>query len=383
MNPLQISLFPNPQEILLLKAALFPPETALEAWKKWLDSTGYNQLDLKDENFLAHFFDPLAPAVWELTPLIHTNLERFNDPIASRLKGYKRRVWVQNQQIMYSIQSILTILDSLGIEHILLDDLPMATFHYPNPALRAIRTSNIWIPDSCKTHVLEALLKHGFAPHGFSVEYALGHAHGILLYKKAYSIENQVFIHWNLFYEHAHHPNKDTQFWENRVRYEYQSIKSKMLQPTHQFFSCVAQGRNVSAQAGLKWIADAYLLHQKQSIDWQQIIDLSIHYHFVPFMSKALAFLKAEFGVAVPDFVAETFHNTKLTPATIAYQTSISQNIRSKGRFHFGTALLKRNYYLYQGFKKTWMPKPFLLWFGHWSYARLKVLILNRLKKVR
>jgi hypothetical protein len=242
---------------------------------------------------------------------------------------------------MYSVQSILAILDTLGIEHILLDDIPMATLYYPNPALRAIRTSNIWIPYAQKVLVLETLLKDGFMPVGFSIEYALEYAQGILLHKKSYSIENQIFIHWNLFYEHAHHPNIDAPFWENRIGYEYQSIKSTMLHPTHQFFLSIMQGRNISAQAGLKWVTDAYMyiLHQKQPIDWQQIVDLSVYFNFVPFMSAALAFLKTELGVAVPDFVTATFHNMKFTPTLVAYQTSIGQNIRSKGRFYFGWAL--------------------------------------------
>ena len=86
----QAGPWPNPQQELLLRAALLEGEAALSAWQQWQAEADLDHLDYGS---------------FRLLPLLYQNLQRhqIKHPWLPTLKGIHRRTWYQNQLRLQSL----------------------------------------------------------------------------------------------------------------------------------------------------------------------------------------------------------------------------------------------------------------------------------------
>jgi hypothetical protein len=124
----------TPNQELLLKAALFSGNDALEAWRKWRDAADW-------EGHLEH-------GSFRLLPLLYNNLHKHgvNDSAMGKLKGIYRQAWSKNQILFHEIAKIVEYLQNAGIKTMLLKGASLSLLYYKNNGARPITDMGILVP---------------------------------------------------------------------------------------------------------------------------------------------------------------------------------------------------------------------------------------------
>jgi len=95
----KVVCFPTTTQILLLKAALFEPNEAIQYWHQWILVNDYIKIDYNSPDFLPNFFDPLDVGSMNIMPLVYKNLGDFTEPVIQRLNGHYRKNWFDNTRL--------------------------------------------------------------------------------------------------------------------------------------------------------------------------------------------------------------------------------------------------------------------------------------------
>jgi len=117
---------------LLLRGAFLDGRAALDAWNTWYAGTG---------------LDAAGPECVGLLPLLHRKLEALgaDHPALKRLKGVRRRIWLENQIALRDAARVLAKLEAAGIETLVLGGLALSTGYYRDAGLRSIRPIEILV----------------------------------------------------------------------------------------------------------------------------------------------------------------------------------------------------------------------------------------------
>ena len=315
----------RPAQILLLKAALFPPHEALPYWEQWRGLQQFAELPATTENLLPALFDPLDVDSQRLMPLVYRNLEHTGDPLVAYLRGIYRYTWLNNQRFRLGMQTVLAELNRAGIDAMLLKGLPLSLRYYGDLGVRMMSDLDVMVPTNRADEALRLVQQPPLSLNVTPFEYKFRH---LLHAAHCWTADGvDIDLHWNLLYQHAY-ADADGPFWAERQPIRLPNgQQAYTLSPTHQLFHNLVHGFAWGLATPIRWVADSYVIYQQPDviINWHDLLDLASRYGMTYPLRHGLRLLQAEFRLVLPPDVADRLETMPLPPAERNYYTLLAK----------------------------------------------------------
>ncbi|MVM38681.1 hypothetical protein GO730_15900 [Spirosoma sp. HMF3257] len=358
----------QPEQVLLLKAALFPVPEALACWQLWKKARHLDQFTATSENLLPSIFDPLDGDSQRLMPLVYRNLEKSGDPLIPHLRGIYRYTWMTNQRFLEKMKLIVGALHQENIDTIVLKGIPLSLQYYGDMGVRLMYDLDVLVPTSQADQAVRVLQAEPLSLK--SSQFEIKHRqllHAMHLWDKQ---NVSVDLHWNLIIQHAY-TGADIPFWKSRQPLALtDSLHTYTLSPTHQLFHNLVHGFAWSAShpAPIRWIADSYVIYTKPTvvIDWQELLDLAEQFRLTYPIRQSLRLLQAEFRLVLPASIRKRLEHMPLSSVEQAYFTLLRK--KSSSTISRTIRTLRKKRLDYQLFRQQ-RPGPTL---HQWMYKWIR-----------
>lgn len=297
-NHNQNNFYPNQDQKLLLQAALWQGETAIDSWQKWRKSVDIDDVDRES---------------YRLLPLLYRNLSTHNvtDSYIGRLKGIYRRTWVENQVWFQQLGSILRSFQEAGIEIMLLKDAALNLYYYQDNGLRFINHLDFIIHPKDVLTAIKLLQNLGWITKGQIPNPTATFSHFIGLENKS---KQYLSLRWHLFAD-GFDENAENEFWQGALPTQVSDFPVYVLCPTHQlFYTCGSEiFRNSVLPA--RQLADAAIAINSypDRIDWNQLIKLAQNYRVVLPLKTTLIKLYEILNVPIPATILQELKNLPIS----------------------------------------------------------------------
>lgn len=278
-------------DVLLLHAALSPAPKAIDAWKEWYGST---QLE------------GMSAASYRLIPLVHAHLVElgYEGTELQRIKGIRRRLWVEGEQRVFKGVPLLRDLQERFGRLVLLKGAPLAALYYQDFGLRAMHDLDVLVEEARALKTVEFLLSSGWKidihpkPRRVDAEF-LTFRHGAgFIHPSGVEFD----IHWRMSFLGSR-PGIDAPVWSAIEPFDLKGLPCWTLCATDHLFHTLIHGILYSPAPASRWVADAiWILKSGRTVDFVRIADLSRHYGVGLYVAAALRVLREEFAVNVPDW---------------------------------------------------------------------------------
>jgi hypothetical protein len=293
INPADFYLA-TPNQELLLKAALFSGEDALEAWSKWRDAVDWE----------GHF----EPGSFRLLPLLYNNLHKHgvDDSAMGKLKGIYRQAWSKNQTLFHEMAKVIEFLQNAGIKTMLLKGASLSLLYYKNNGSRPMADIDVLVPLKQARLANELLQKAGWTSPLPLTELDLIYGHAIQLHNR---LDKEFDLHWRPFNGCQDEYEKD--FWDGAIPVKMANVDSMSPNPTDMLFHVIIHGVAWNPVPPIRWIADAITLINSDdfTIDWQRLINTAQKHHLSLRFKKGLQYLHDHFHPLIPPSVMKTIIN--------------------------------------------------------------------------
>jgi hypothetical protein len=284
----------TPNQELLLKAALFSGEDALEAWSKWRDAVDWE----------GHF----EPGSFRLLPLLYNNLHKHgvDDSAMGKLKGIYRQAWSKNQTLFHEMAKVIEFLQNAGIKTMLLKGASLSLLYYKNNGSRPMADIDVLVPLKQARLADELLQKAGWTSPFPLTELDLIYGHAIQLHNR---LDKEFDLHWRPFNGCQDEYEKD--FWDGAIPVKMAKVDSMSPNPTDMLFHVIIHGVAWNPVPPIRWIADAITLINSDdfTIDWQRLINTAQKHHLNLRLKKGLQYLHDNFHPLIPPSVMKTIIN--------------------------------------------------------------------------
>lgn len=279
---------PEPDQRLLLRAALLEPVGVRSAWQEWRRTGGS--------------VESVDMATFRLLPLVYRSLEtaRVEDPDLPRLRGIYRHAWASNQRLAHPVGLALDSLRSNGIPTMLLKGAAVSLAHYRDLGARPMDDVDVLVPLHDAERALAMLEAEGWSmlvSIGTSRILRSAHATPIVGPDGA-----QIDLHWRVLVESA----RDEDFWSAAAPAELGGAATLVPGPAEQLLHTCAHAMRHPA-ASLRWIADAAVIIRSSghAMDWGRLL-AGVAARGVPLRTAtALSVLVELLGPAVPHEVLD------------------------------------------------------------------------------
>lgn len=145
----------SPEALLLLRAAMLPPERGKQYWQVWQNQSDWlkNRIHQSSYDLLPYIADRLC------------NSETTNVPMPSqcgRLRGIIRQNWVQNELFLKQLHPLLVKAEQRGIPLLFPDEFALAFSCYGRHALRPVHLQGITVINGEYQKMLPILAETGW-----------------------------------------------------------------------------------------------------------------------------------------------------------------------------------------------------------------------------
>ena len=141
---------PTPRQELLLDAAFAAEPLARPAWNRWLHEVELENLDRPCRRLL-----PLAAARMAKFPGIS---------VPARILGLRRKAWFQNQVLIHRALEPLQMLQSRGMDIVILKGLAFTELYYRDRSLRPMEDIDFMVPLDRVEEAVRLLGETGWKP---------------------------------------------------------------------------------------------------------------------------------------------------------------------------------------------------------------------------
>jgi len=308
---------PNPEQVLLLRAALLDGNEALEAWNRWSDTVNLDDIDSGSHRLL---------------PLLYKNLKdlEVDGSKLGRIKGVYKHTWMRNQLVFLDIEPVIIALHDAGIEIMLLKDMALSIHIYDDFGMGPMVDNGILVPRADTQEAIEILCALGWNPEFNYVRGDLPIAHAAHF---ASQEGNSLDLHGQMMYTDTER-DFENGYWERAVDTNFGDIPVKVLCPTDQLIHACVHGVRWNLHPLIRWIADSYSILQIGEIEWDHLVAHAQQLQVTKQLSSALCYLKAEFEQKIPDDVLQSLENTPVSRwENWNYQLSIREPLPIFGGF--------------------------------------------------
>ena len=323
--------WPDADELLLLRAALLPPPASEVAWRA-----------LRPRFAL----DDIRAEPYRLVPLLHQNLVRcgVEDPDLGRMRGIRRRTWVENTLRLRGLAGSLECLRAAGIETLVLKGAALAVSTYDDIGLRPMGDVDVMVPVEQRDAAFDALAAVGWPEPVASDRRFFPYRHGYeLLRPEGASLD----LHWQLGQNLVlrDDPARSTDaFWAAAEPTCIAGVSTRVLCPADALLHVVTHGFNWMSDAHLHWAADAWTIvgAAGDSLDWDRFVRESSRRGALLTARAALEYLGTRLDpVGIPQEVRADLSRRRVGPwerFLFGVRTDPSRYLRGSGKLMLSTA---------------------------------------------
>jgi hypothetical protein len=298
--------WPTREQELLLKAALFSGETALNSWEKWITLTDFNKIDSDS---------------YRLLPLAVHNLEEkgMNDPFLDRFRGLKKKTWFKNQILFKSLRDILISFHSHGIKTIVLKGSALIPLYFNDLSIRPQNDVDILIPTDSVLLAVSALEDLGWKIKGRPKKRLKKE---ILNVRDSISFEkgkiSALDLHWHAVRECVY-PEADLIFWKYARLIKINGLNAYVMSPTEQLYqTCIHAFRHQARWepcSYLTWISDCiYIMRESyHEIDFNRLLEHAQKHNLILPLRIGLNYLNKKYDAPLPTEFIHDLNKTKVS----------------------------------------------------------------------
>ena len=356
----------TPDQHLLLKAAVFPYDEALEYWKKWKTYHNVNDSILfTEENALTKVLDSIDRGSHRLLPLVYRNLEASSDVFIQRLRGLYRHSWMRNQQLLHRTREIATILNDAGIDTLLLKGMAMSLIHYGDMGARYMNDLDLLVPYEMRDKALLVLKASNLRFYINTFDYQMrNYNHALHIY--SYEGHNLDLHHHLLFSWRS--KKDDLLFWQKSEPLPSDSgLPCKVLSPTHQFFHSLVHGNFPNIEPDIRWVADCYEIYKANEIDWCEIFTLANRLRLNWPVKQGMRTLIEGYGLTLPAFFQRDLETLVVDSVEEEYRKFLYDTWHIEKDLRKFYNLARYKYTLYY---KDYSQQSFARWFSELVLTR-------------
>jgi len=291
MNTPNAPYLPNPDQHILLKAALLEGEPAIQAWQSWHKTIHLDDIDYPSLRML---------------PMLYHNLRRNNtpeDPALKRLKGVYRLSWVQNHLLFRQATEVISRLNEHSIEVILLKGTAMVFGYYHDYGIRPMHDLDLLV----KAEHMESV---GTLLNDLNWKQQHQYSKALESYRRELVFENdaeqEIDVHWHLLREWCF-PEHDTEMWKNTHTIEMNQLPVTVLNPTFNLLHLCGHGYQWSDLPSLLWIADIHkiITTTPDQVNWDKLLSVTSRYNLTIPLSNLFQYLANDLNTPIPSTVLD------------------------------------------------------------------------------
>lgn len=286
--------WPTPTQELLLRAALWRGEEAVQAWQTWA-----TEVDLGD----------LDQGSYRLVPLLYRNLRRNGvaEPLLAKYKGIYRQTWFKNQILLRSAAALITSLQSAGIPTLILKGMALTLLHYGDAGLRPMWDLDLLVPTEQALAAIRVLQQTGWnctLTNIRSLDALIYSRHSVEFVNRT---EQRLDLHWHVLLD-SREPNADADFWTGAVHVKVNDAPALALNAADELLHVCVHGARWNPVPPLRWVADAVMIiRSAYGLDWERLIVQAQRRRLILPMRDTLHYLGSKMGVPIPPHVLDTF----------------------------------------------------------------------------
>ena len=333
-------LWPNEEQKLLLKAALFEGSQTLEAWRAWKLRVDIDHLD--HGSFL-------------LLPLLYKRLSFLgvDDASIKILKGVYRSTWYKNQLLLENIAKPIQALSSASVDMILLLGTPLIWLYYKDNGVRPIADVHVRFHPEQIGKAIKVLGNIGWLLKTDSFNnYIINKTD--FLFRKSDILSNSAC---NKIKKNQSVPlygiykKLDDPFWENTIPIQFKGIPVRVMNPTDFLIHIFVHGVIWKSPLDFKWITDAYTIikNKDTEIDWSRIMKQTQQKQLVLPVKNALIYLQEELNSPIPNNVIRSLKDMPVSSVQIKEFETFTKPVGFIGSF-------REKWYQYIRFSQTIDP---------------------------
>jgi hypothetical protein len=287
--------FPEPDEELLLRAALDDPARAAKAWEELAP-----RFDLHDVTW----------SQYRILPLVARNLAGTGVvlPDPARWRGIRTRTWSENQLALTTAGTVLATLATAGIDTMVLKGVALlAGGYYDDAGLRPMRDIDLMVPAFDRAVAVLAAQGWTREPQDVPSLHADRFVH---------TSGRDVDLHWEMSPDllYRRHPERSwDDMWAAAVLGTVGGSPTRLPDAADLLLHVCAHGAQYRARVTFQWVADAAMVVRAGSVDWARLVDQAARRRATLAASETLRYLSERMGVAVP---AATLAELSRYPAT-------------------------------------------------------------------
>ena len=279
--------WPTPDQVLLLRAGLFPLEQARPAWAAWRAANTLEEAD--------HVSVRLFPLVYR--NLLSAGLE---EPDLTALKGAYRASWLRNQLLFERSAAAVRALEQGGVETMVLKGVALAMASYVDGGARPMDDVDILVRLRDADRAFEILREEGWRPDSPGPGRRLRSAHAQHLQDGGGRLLD---LHW---YSLAT-SGSDEGFWSRSVEIELLGVPTRALCATDQLLHVAVHGGTWGEVPAVRWMADAVAVRRSApaGLDWELLVAEASRRRLTLSLAVSLEHLAQDVEFPVPEWALE------------------------------------------------------------------------------
>ena len=237
-----------------------------------------------------------------LLPLLYHALRRrgVDDPLLTEFEAVYLRTRLRNRLLLDRAGLLLDRLAEAGIPSMLLKGAALVHPYYDgDPGLRPMADVDIAVPTGRAVEAVDVVRRAGWVPRGPVTPSFLRSNHAAVFDDPH---GDQCDLHWHVFSE-CRRPGADDALWQASHERDLVGRRIRVLSPSDQLLHVCVHGARWACEPRLRWIADAWLILARSTIDWPRVVDQARRRRFVIRMRDSLGFLRERMAADVPDVV--------------------------------------------------------------------------------
>lgn len=299
MRQLRGGRWPDERQMLLLRAATEQGEAALAAWREWLATGRFDDID--GASFA------MIPQVYEHVVAVGGEFEE-----AARLHGIQRRQWYQNRVAMHALAQAVGALADAGIEAMVLKGAALLLSVPEVSSSRGMSDVDLLVRSEDAVRAAEVLLSKGWAKSWQRMPqpaqaFELMHAYPLRDIAGA-----SLDLHRQMLEDNGA-PGIDRGAWKRAGSAEIEGRVVRVPAPEDLLVAVCVHGTRATPSRTIRWVLDALAVIAAfgADMDWDLVVRIARRRRMTLSLCEALWFVRGEFGAVVPESTFEALRSSR------------------------------------------------------------------------